>query len=77
MSFPRNSSYFYQHLTNTKFVHGLPYCIDSMPVSSGMLEKFENHITNFLQLELVHNKNTAADKVNIFILLFGFYFRMF
>lgn len=69
MEFPRNLSYFYQYLTKTKFVHGLPHGVDSTPIQASELEEFEQFLTCILQMELKHNTKTADEKVSLVTLL--------
>jgi len=39
-----NISYYYQYLTNTKYVHGLPISIQNSAVDNDYLEKFRTFV---------------------------------
>lgn len=63
--FVKNLSYFYQYLTKTKFVHGLPYSIDSTTIEESEIESFEQFLTCVLQTECKYNDKTNNEKVRL------------
>lgn len=62
MEFDQNLSYFYQYLTKTKFVHGLPYNVDSIVIEESEIEEFEQFLTCVLQTECKYNDKTINEK---------------
>lgn len=69
MEFAKNLSYFYQYLTKTKFVHGLPYNVNSVKLEDSEIEQFEQYLTHILQTEFKYNEKTNNEKVSTIKLL--------
>ena len=51
-----NISYYYQYLTNTKYIHGLPYSISMSVVDESFLDNFRSFVHDLLLLE--HSKES-------------------
>jgi len=60
--FPQtNMSYFYQHLTYTKYIHGLPYSIQYGNVDENKFENFKKFVEQLLFFE--HQHNLSYEKI--------------
>lgn len=60
--FPQlNMSYYYQYLTNTKYVHHVPYSIQHTEVDPQYLEKFRLFVKDALLLRHHHQQTTTEE----------------
>ena len=56
-----NISYYYQYLTNTKYVHGLPMSVSEAVVDEKYLERFRFFVKQILIIQN-NNEDIAAEE---------------
>nr|CAB3264007.1 28S ribosomal protein S30, mitochondrial-like [Phallusia mammillata] len=57
-----NMSYFYQHLTHTKYVHGLPYQVENATVSKEEIDNLERVVQDSLLYTSMHSDENDSLK---------------